>query len=217
MRPEWFPAGGSGSAPASTTPTLISTTSGIASGTTLSLPNPTGLKTGDLLLTALISGSISAGFPTGFTFLWGVGTFTGGDVYLFTRIVQTGDPANTSYTGIQTGALVVQAGFRGMNGNFDVYNNPPYASGNSTAPANGGFTTTLNSDLLIQVCGFGGSTTFTPASGWTTAKKVDSVSGTNYGGAIAYLVQTSAGATGTITAGLGGSAVWGSGLFSFAA
>ena len=199
------------------TPAAVATATCLSVGTNVTCTNPTGLSSGQVIFAALMGSGNTFTTPTGWSLEWGgMADGNGGFAALFRRIYQSGDSSTTVFNGVGNGAAICMQAWSGLSYNPDTYLNPPSADGSSTAPSITGSTTTINNDLIANVVGFEGTTSFTAASGYTAGCNIAAVGGTNYGVALETKLLGTAGAIGTITGSLGTSEKWTSGVFSFA-
>ena len=77
------------------------------------------------------------------------------------------------------------------------------SASSSTAPAAAGITTTVNNEIVLAAFAYPNNSAFTPPAGYSVLTTVVSTLMTNTTLAVCYALKATAGATGTLTAGLG--------------
>lgn len=113
--------------------------------------------------------------------------------YCYNPVVGSGHTftrAGSAFNGLAVAAFsgAASSPFDAENGTSD------FDGDGSTAP--GSVSPSVNNELVIAGIAFGGNTTYSGInSSYTTAASLNSVSGVNYGGALAYLIQGTAAST----------------------
>lgn len=127
---------------------------------------------------------------TGLTAITG-GSTRGRLYYSYAPTVGTGHTFTVPHS---YGAIAVAAFSGATAAPFDVENGTFDSDGGGTSQP-GSVTPSENSEIVIAGLGIGGSAnTLSINGGFTIAASVDGISGTQYGAAIAYLIQTTAAA-----------------------
>lgn len=181
-------------------------------GFTLTLT--TAANAGDLLIVAIDGYSLTPSLPTGFTAFDSVTTTTGARL-LWGYLIAAGGETSVTISGSSTiRPAAILARFTGSNASSAV-DGHSIASGSSNAPSATGITTVTTGDLLLAAVGWGTvNASWTVPTGFTQAGSVEANGNADTIG-LAYMVQSSAGATGAATGALSSSTNWAAGLAGF--